>query len=353
MTTTPDCSGLISSSYSNGTISYIPLLRETGANATTTPSNGSAAPAGNGSALGEALAAGTAEGKSFGQAVTLRFNATYPNGTAPQDQSRAHSSLVHGGKIYTADLGSDRIWISRFANGSLTLEGSIETPTGFGPRHMVVLQPDETPSAPCAPDANASEASPVSASAAAGSASTSDAAAPAPSASTTLVTPGTNATKPRSAILYVVGELANNVTAFELDEPSKPLFQESVIPEGLNSTGMAAGEIMLNPRNSSEIFVSNRLGAKSNPDVTGDAIAVLTLSPDRRKVDSKTFIDTDLNNIRGMKFSPDGQFLALAGVEKGIAVYTKAADAWEQVAKYDNIEQAADFAWIEGTSYSA
>lgn len=372
MTTTPDCSGLISSSYSNGTISYIPLLRETGANATlpttnatTVPSNGSAAPAvpaapaaSNGSALAGALAAGTAEGRSFGQAVTLRFNATYPNGTAPQDQSRAHASLVHGGKIYTADLGSDRIWISRWANGSLKLEGSIETPKGFGPRHMVVLQPDETPAAPSL--SNASSASPIATPATVPSAAVNGSAAGAskatplaPRASTTLVTPGTNATKPRSAILYVAGELANNVTAFELDAPQKPLFQESVIPAGLNSTGMAAGEIMVNPRNSSQLFVSNRLAVKSNANVTGDAITILTLSQDRRAVAGKKFVTTQLNNIRGMKFSPTGDFLALAGVEKGIAVFAEKAGNWTQVAKYDNIQQAADFAWIEGDSYSA
>ena len=369
VTTTPDCSGLISSSYANGTISYIPLLSETVAKST----GGTAAPgvangtsaagnantastpevaSSNGSALGDALAAGTAEGKSFGQAVTLRFNATYPNGTAPQDQSRAHSSLVHGGKIYTADLGSDRIWISRWANGSLTLEGSIQTPKGFGPRHMVVIQPDETAAAPSLP-INAS-ASPIFTPAAAGSAGSAlvKSAALAPRASPTLVTPGTNATKPRSAILYVVGELSNNVTAYELDSPQEPLFQESVIPLGLNATGMAAGEIMQNPRNASQLFVSNRLAAKSNPDVTGDAVTILTLSADRRAVAGKKFVDTHLNNIRGMKFSPHGDFLALAGIEKGIAVYAERDGNWTQAAKYDDIEQAADFAWIAGWSYS-
>lgn len=366
VTTTPDCSGLISSSYSNGTISYIPLLRETGANttlpvsnSTATSGNGSAAAAapaspagGNGSALAGALAAGTAEGRSFGKAVTLRFNATYPNGTAPQDQSRAHSSLVHGGKIYTADLGSDRIWISRWANGSLTLEGSIQTPKGFGPRHMVVIQPDETPAAPSLPSNDSSaSASPISTPSAAGSAVKS--AALAPRASPTLVTPGTNATKPRSAILYVVGELSNKVAAFELDSPSKPLFEESVIPPGLNATGMAAGEIMQNPRNASQLFVSNRLAAKSNPNVTGDAVTILTLSADRRAVAGKRFVDTHLNNIRGMKFSPHGDFLALAGIEKGIAIYAEQNGNWTQFAKYDDIEQAADFAWIAGKSYSA
>lgn len=318
------------------------------------------------SALSEALAAGTAAGRSFGQAVTLRFNATYPNGTAPQDQSRAHSSLVHGGKIYTADLGSDRIWISKWTNGRLKLEGAIETPKGFGPRHMVVVQPDEKPAhAPPHGSVNASfppimsahphgpgpEASAVSAAAANSAAAASDAPAIVSRAAPTLVTPGTNATKPRSAILYVVGELANEVAAFELDKPQTPLFQTSVIPPGLNKTLMAAGEIMLNPRNSSQIFVSNRLAFKSNPTVKGDSIAILSLSDDRKRVTDTRFLDTDLNNIRGMKFSSTGEFLALAGLQRGFGIYTEKAGEWTQVARYDPIEQAADFAWIKGSSY--
>lgn len=293
MTTLPDCSGLIGSSYGGGSISFVPLL----------------------------------DGR-FGNATTLAFNHTQANGTAaPQDQSRAHASLIHGGRIYTADLGNDRVWVSHVANGTLSLEGAIKTSPGFGPRHMVLVPgPNVTSS-----DGAANGTEPC------GNGTSADADADAD-----------------GGVLVVVGELANAVAAFDVAAPDAPLFNASVVPPGLNATGMAAGEIALNPRNRSEVFVSNRLAAKSNPGVGGDSIAILTLAPDARSVVGTRFINTTLFNIRGMRFSPDGEFLALAGIERGIAVYKEDGKGeWAQVAKYDNITQAADFAWIEGDTYAA
>jgi len=82
-----------------------------------------------------------ADGRMGVVATTLHpaAEAGVPTGPAPeQDGPHTHSTLAFGDTVLVADLGTDRVYVYRWADGALTLESSIELPPGTGPRDLVV-----------------------------------------------------------------------------------------------------------------------------------------------------------------------------------------------------------------------
>ncbi|WP_267898934.1 lactonase family protein [Terrimesophilobacter mesophilus] len=55
-----------------------------------------------------------------------------------QDGPHPHSTLAFGDTAITADLGTDRVNVYRWADGRLGLESSLELPAGTGPRDLAV-----------------------------------------------------------------------------------------------------------------------------------------------------------------------------------------------------------------------
>lgn len=157
-------------------------------------------------------------------------------------------------------------------------------------------------------------------------------------------------------IMYVLGELSHTVVPFNLStcpaEGIQPIdgFAPSVIPPSAHpdhQLTMDSAEICLHPSIPNVLYVSNRwerhiaqltlqLGNKYMKLPPGDAIAIILLSADGKRVEEIKFVRTNLNTIRGMRLSSDGSLVALAGQEGGgVEIYgisRERGDAWTLVA---------------------
>ncbi|KAL7418649.1 hypothetical protein Q5752_006332 [Cryptotrichosporon argae] len=233
----------------------------------------------------------------------------------PERQEAAHAHHVveaAGGLLLVADLGGDRVWLVRRAGESaLDIVGQVETPPGFGPRHMAISNDGEH--------------------------------------------------------LYVLGEMAHAVIAFSLADiaSTAPLpFYARILPPTipeLHAKYMDSAEIVVHPH-LPELYVSNRLEARVdalnaaaglglpplNRTVTGDAIAVVVLGSGGASVEAVRWVRTGCQTIRGMQLSPDGEWAAVAGEDGGgVEMYrVRPAGAWELMAKRADLEKVADFAWL-------
>ncbi|GFN13536.1 hypothetical protein AtubIFM55763_011709 [Aspergillus tubingensis] len=207
---------------------------------------------------------------------------------ARQQQCHVHQILEDSrGILYAPDLGSDRVWILR-RDGVQHLEvcGWLQCPPATGARHAV-LTPDET-------------------------------------------------------IMYVIGELSHTVIAFDVSaapaESIPPIdgFAPSIIPLEVHPDHqgmMDSAEIGLHPSIPNVIYVSNRWErhiAQREPYLRsvprdlppGDAIAIILLSEDGRKVNDIKHVRTGVDVIRGMRLSDDGRYVVVVGQEGGgVEVY--------------------------------
>ncbi|GKZ24456.1 hypothetical protein AbraCBS73388_011270 [Aspergillus brasiliensis] len=110
---------------------------------------------------------------------------------------------------------------------------------------------------------------------------------------------------------------------------------------------MDSAEISLHPSIPNVVYVSNRWErhiAKREPHLQnvpqdlpqGDAIAIILLSDDGRKVKNIKHVRTNLDVIRGMRLSDDGKYVVVAGQEGGgVEVYAitgDKGDKWTLVA---------------------
>ncbi len=66
----------------------------------------------------------------------LEYEGTGPN-LSRQESSHPHQVVLRGGAYFVPDLGADRIWVHAADDLRLRPRGSIETPAGYGPRHVV------------------------------------------------------------------------------------------------------------------------------------------------------------------------------------------------------------------------
>lgn len=157
-------------------------------------------------------------------------------------------------------------------------------------------------------------------------------------------------------IMYVLGELAHTVLAFDLStapaDDIRPIsgFAPSVIPPSVHPDHqftMDSAEICVHPKIPNVLYVSNRWErhiAQREPylkDVPtelapGDAIAIIFLSDDGRSVQDVKHVRTSLDTIRGMRLSNDGEYVAVCGQEAGgVEVYGISGDrgdVWTLVA---------------------
>lgn len=156
--------------------------------------------------------------------------------------------------------------------------------------------------------------------------------------------------------MYVIGELSHTVVAFDLStspaEDIQPIdgFAPSVLPPSAHPGHhlmMDSAEICLHPNIPNVLYVSNRWeryfarlelqsGNKYMKLPPGDAIAMILLSTDGKRVEETKYVRTNLNTIRGMRFSSDGSFVALVGQEGGgVEIYGisgERGDVWTPVA---------------------
>lgn len=156
-------------------------------------------------------------------------------------------------------------------------------------------------------------------------------------------------------IVYVLGELSHTIVAFDLStspaESIQPIdgFAPSVVPPSAHPDyhlTMDSAEICLHPHIPNVLYVSNRwerdlaqlelkLGNKSTKLPSGDAIAIVLLSSDGKRVEETKFVRTNLNTIRGMRLSSDGSLVALVGQEGGgVEIYSingERGDGWTLV----------------------
>lgn len=84
---------------------------------------------------------------TLGAANPLSLPFAYEGKEAPnkerQDASHAHGVVEVDGKLYAADLGSDRVYVVIRKGEGLEVEGWIQCVKGFGPRHCAVSRDGE------------------------------------------------------------------------------------------------------------------------------------------------------------------------------------------------------------------
>lgn len=232
-----------------------------------------------------------------------------------QRQCHPHQVLEdRRGLLYCPDLGSDRVWIFRREKTKLEVCGWLQCPPGTGARHAV-LTPDGT--------------------------SPSD-------LSSSIYNTRLNMTTER--LMYVIGELSHTVVAFDLStspaEDIQPIdgFAPNVVPPSVDPGHqfmMDSAEICIHPKIPNVLYVSNRWErhiAELEPHLKnvpkelppGDAIAIILLSDDGKKVQDTRHVRTNLDTIRGMRLSDDGSYVIVCGQEGGgVEVYGISGDRGE------------------------
>ncbi|KAJ9144538.1 hypothetical protein NKR23_g5969 [Pleurostoma richardsiae] len=214
------------------------------------------------------------------------------------------------------DLGSDRVWILRRLHMNLEICGWLQCPPGTGSRHAK-FTPDEK-------------------------------------------------------IMYVIGELSHTVVAFDLSdcpaEGIQPIegFAPNIIPPSVHPDHqfmMDSAELCIHPNIPNVLYVSNRwerhiaerethLENVPKELPSGDAIAIILLSNDGRKVQDIEFVRTNLDTIRGMRLSEDGNYIVLSGQEGGgVEIYGisgEKGNVWTLVASLnENLESGIKHAiWL-------
>ncbi|WVQ76322.1 hypothetical protein IAR50_005987 [Cryptococcus sp. DSM 104548] len=242
----------------------------------------------------------------------LKLPFVYEGQTAPnpkrQDASHAHN-VVEGvdGKLYLADLGTDRIWIvKREGESGLAIDGWLQAPPGSGPRHSLISEDGK--------------------------------------------------------FLYNITEVSNEILIFPLDssaEHPEPLpSRVSVIPPSVPSDPAAQGhmnaaQLFFNPAHPGVLYASNRLEltlpAEFATGEEGDAVAIVKLSATGDELGEVKWVRTGCNNLRGMRVSPDGKYVVVAGrVAGGLEIWSTGQDgmSWKLAGKDESIDLVTDMTWL-------
>ncbi|OXB38344.1 hypothetical protein LQV05_006563 [Cryptococcus neoformans] len=241
--------------------------------------------------------------------LTLPF--VYESQTAPnvkrQEASHAHH-VVEGrnGTLYVSDLGNDRIWIvKREGESGLAIHGYLQAPPGTGPRHSLISKNEK--------------------------------------------------------YLYCLTELTNEILVFPLENTSEPIqslpdFKCSIIPPSVPPAAhhhLNAAELIFNPTIPNVLYASNRLElslpAEFATGEPGDAVAVVTLNEEGNELVDLKSIRTGCDGIRGMRASPDGKYVAVAGRYGGGVEIWSVGDSgvdWRLAGKDEHIDLVTDIAWL-------
>jgi 6-phosphogluconolactonase (cycloisomerase 2 family) len=162
-------------------------------------------------------------------------------------------------------------------------------------------------------------------------------------------------------MLYVVGELSHDVIAFNLPtvptENMQPIenFAANIVPPTAHPvlrSMMESGEICSHPRISNVLYVSNRWErhiARYEPDhdpetsgtPAGDSVAIILLAGDGKSVETIKHVCCNVDVIRGMRVSQDGEYAIVVGQEGGgVEIYEISGDrgdSWSMVASLSNV----------------
>lgn len=157
--------------------------------------------------------------------------------------------------------------------------------------------------------------------------------------------------------MYVLGELSHTVVAFDLcNSPAEAIppidgFSINIIPSTAppdHHFMMDSAELCLHPNNPNVLYASNRwemhiaqreprLNPVLGEQPAGDAVAIILLSQDGRKVEDLKQVRTGLDVIRGMRPSNDGKYVVVAGQEGGgVEIYGitgERGDVWTPVTR--------------------
>jgi 6-phosphogluconolactonase (cycloisomerase 2 family) len=130
-------------------------------------------------------------------------------------------------------------------------------------------------------------------------------------------------------------DIIANISAVPMDAPTGSLF--------------AAAEVLIPPASAafpvSNIYTSNRNLANNDP--RGDSITIFSALPNIKLVKQ---VFTGLNQVRGMQFSPDGDYLVAAGVagKGGVAIFQRINGGTDlkEVARNTDIATRSSFVWL-------
>jgi 6-phosphogluconolactonase (cycloisomerase 2 family) len=221
--------------------------------------------------------------------------------------------------------GADKVWrlAEDGAPGAWKIQGSIDQPQGSGPRHAVIQGKFPFPhnQLTILPDLS-------------------------------LLPDNT---------LFTLHELDNTLTAQSIgpapNGTSVTLASISIVPTDSGvpaGAKFAAAEILMpSPSSSfpsSFIYASNR--NTGTPDPRGDSIAIVQFVSIAGRTAEFRIVNqvfTGLQQIRGMAFSDDGQFLVAAGSQSGgVKVFerTDGGEGLTEVAKNDDVDTRSSFVWV-------
>lgn len=187
----------------------------------------------------------------------VQFNGTGPNADR-QEASHPHEVYAYENELLIPDLGADKTWRLTKGAAGWDLKDSIDYPAGSGPRHVLI----------------------------------------------------------HGGYLYTVLELSNQLAVHKYAAlPSAPTSVATLSTFASGSPAdptMLAAEILLTP-SKKHIYVSNR----NDPSAEGDTIAVFSVATDSDECKLVREIRTGVKHARGMNFSKDGKYLAVAGSTTG------------------------------------
>ena len=171
--------------------------------------------------------------------------------------------------------------------------------------------------------------------------------------------------------LYLLGELDQTVSAYPLSASAasthaQPIFKSNIAPPSVPEKYrkyLGAAELLLSPSFPGTLYASNRLEQhikESDPSypgpdsgteiITGDAIAIVLLDSAGTKVEDTKFVRTSCDHIRGMMYSPDGKYVALAGKDAGgVEIWQvdgARGEKWKLAAKDEALKQVTTFVWL-------
>ncbi|PVG00360.1 putative isomerase YbhE [Serendipita vermifera] len=221
----------------------------------------------------------------------VQFSGTGPNADR-QESSHPHEVYLYNDELFIPDLGADKTWrLTKGPNG-WEVKGSIDYVPGAGPRHILI----------------------------------------------------------HDGIIYTVLELTSELSLHKyatLPETPTHIATLSTFSTGKPADPkMLAAEILLSP-NKKFIYVSNR----NDPSSEGDTIAVYSVPSSNETSKLIREIRTGVTHARGMNFSKDGKYLAVAGSHTSsvriFEVLQESPDGEvKEVANVQGLEKPTAVIWI-------
>jgi 6-phosphogluconolactonase (cycloisomerase 2 family) len=159
--------------------------------------------------------------------------------------------------------------------------------------------------------------------------------------------------------LFTLHEFDSTVTAHTLNETTEPVVSPSIAPRDAstpNGAKFAAAELLSPPP--SDMFPEGLLYASNRnvglEDPRGDSIAIIRYFPSsapgvKARFDIIEQVFTGLQQIRGMAFSGDGEFLVAGGSKSGgVKVFQRSGGGTvlTEIASNADVDTRTSFVWL-------